>query len=148
MKVILTKNVKGSGKAGDVVNVNDGYARNMLIPKGMAKEATPANLKALQRKNDADEAERQENIAQAKKNKEVLDAATVKIETKGGDGGRLFGSITNKDIAEAIAKQCNIDVDKKKIQMDGPIKQAGTETVVAKLFENISAEVTVEVIAK
>lgn len=148
MKVILKKNVKGSGKAGDIVNVNDGYARNMLIPKGMAIEATNANVNALKRKNAADEAAREEALEKAGKDKEQLEKATIRIESKGGEGGRLFGSITNKDIADAIEKQCGITVDKKKVKLDSPIKQEGESTVSIKLFADVSADVKVEVTVK
>lgn len=148
MKVILKKNVKGSGKAGDIVNVNDGYARNMLIPKGMAIEATKANVNALKRKNAADEAAREEALEKAGKDKEQLEKATIRIESKGGEGGRLFGSITNKDIADAIEKQCGITVDKKKVKLDSPIKQEGESTVSIKLFADVSADVKVEVTVK
>lgn len=148
MKVILKKNVKGSGKAGDIVNVNDGYARNMLIPKGLAVEATKANIGALNRKNAANEAARQESLAEAKENKENLEKATITIESKGGEGGRLFGSITNKDIAEACKQQLGIAVDKKKIKLESPIKNEGRTSVTIKLFEDVSAEVAVAVTIK
>ena len=145
MKVILKKDVKGSGKAGDVVKVNDGYARNMLIPKGMAIEATKANLTALKRKNAADEAAREEALQQAKEDKVKLEKETLKITGKGGEGGRLFGSITNKDIADALQAQWGITVDKKKVKLDAPIKQAGVSSVTIRLFADVSADVKVEV---
>ncbi|MDD5987242.1 MAG: 50S ribosomal protein L9 [Eubacteriales bacterium] len=145
MKVILKKDVKGSGKAGDVVKVNDGYARNMLIPKGMAIEATKANLTALKRKNAADEAAREEALQQAKEDKVKLEKETLKITGKGGEGGRLFGSITNKDIADALQAQWGITVDKKKVKLDAPIKQAGESSVTIRLFADVSADVKVEV---
>ena len=145
MKVILKKDVKGSGKAGDVVKVNDGYARNMLIPKGMAIEATKANLTALKRKNAADEAAREEALQQAKEDKVKLEKETLKITGKGGEGGRLFGSITNKDIADALQAQWGITVDKKKVKLDAPIKQAGESSVTIRLVADVSADVKVEV---
>ena len=145
MKVILKKDVKGSGKAGDVVKVNDGYARNMLIPKGMAIEATKANLTALKRKNAADEAAREEALQQAKEDKVKLEKETLKITGKGGEGGRLFGSITNKDSADALQAQWGITVDKKKVKLDAPIKQAGESSVTIRLFADVSADVKVEV---
>ncbi len=133
MIVILQKDLKGTGKAGDVVKVSDGYARNMLIPRGMAKEATEGNVKNL---------EKQKSIA-AEKKAEKIEALNVTIETKGGEGGRLFGSITSKDIAEALQTQHGIKTDKKKIDLDGPIKQTGEFTVPVKLFPEVSASLKV-----
>ncbi|MEA4922351.1 MAG: 50S ribosomal protein L9 [Eubacteriaceae bacterium] len=145
MKVILTQDVKGSGKTGDVVKVSDGYARNMLIPRGMAKEATKANMKALDRKNAAEDAAQAEAKGKAQAICDQLNKATVRIKTKGGEGGRLFGSITSKDIAEAAEKQCAVKIDKKKIQLDSPIKETGLVTVPVKLYAGITAELKVEI---
>lgn len=145
MKVILIKDVKGSGKAGEVVNVSDGYARNMLLPKGLAKEATKANMQALDRKNAA-EAEATANAkAQAQAVCDQLNKITIQIKTKGGEGGRLFGSITGKDIAEAVEKQAGLKIDKRKIQLDSPIKQVGLMTIPVKLYPEITAQLKVNV---
>ena len=127
MKVILLKDVKGSGKAGDIVKVSDGYARNMLIPKGLAKEATQGNIKTLE------------------KQKEKMETLTVDIVTKGGEGGRLFGSVTSKDIADALKEQHGIEVDKKKVVLDNPIKEVGVKEVTVKLFQEVSAKLKVNV---
>ncbi|MGI6721201.1 MAG: 50S ribosomal protein L9 [Anaerovoracaceae bacterium] len=145
MKVILLKDVKGSGKAGDVVKVSDGYARNKLIPQGLAQEATKNNMKALERKNAAEAAANEEARQKAEADREQLKKVTLEIKTKGGEGGRLFGSITNKDIAEALKEQCSIDVDKKKIQLDSPIKETGLVTVKVKLFTGVTADLKVNV---
>ena len=143
MKVILVQDVKGIGKAGTVAKVSDGYARNMLLPRGLAKEATDANLKALERENAlraARFAEDQESAKEIAKNIALL---KVKIETKSGEGGRLFGSITSKDIADALKEQHGIEIDKKKMLLDSPIKQAGEHTVEVKLFQDVTAKLRV-----
>ena len=145
MIVILTQDVKGKGKAGDVVKVNDGYARNMLLPKGLAKEATQGNVRSLEKQKALAEEKRQEQKAAAQKQAEKLEKITVTIQSKGGENGKLFGSITSKDIAEALEAQEGIKVDKKKIDLSAPIKQTGTETVTVKLFPEVAAKLKVKV---
>ena len=145
MIVILTQDVKGKGKAGDVVKVNDGYARNMLLPKGLAKEATQGNVGSLEKQKALAEEKRQEQKAAAQKQAEKLEKITVTIQSKGGENGKLFGSITSKDIAEALEAQEGIKVDKKKIDLSAPIKQTGTETVTVKLFPEVAAKLKVKV---
>lgn len=145
MIVILTQDVKGKGKAGDVVKVNDGYARNMLLPKGLAKEATQGNVRSLEKQKALAEEKRQEQKAAAQKQAEKLEKITVTIQSKGGENGKLFGSITSKDIAEALEAQEGIKVDKKKIDLPAPIKQTGTETVTVKLFPEVAAKLKVKV---
>ncbi|MCH4006625.1 MAG: 50S ribosomal protein L9 [Eubacterium sp.] len=145
MQVILKQDVKGTGKAGSVVKVSDGYARNMLIPKGMAVEATKANIRSLEKEKAQQAEEEAEKRAEAKKQAEVINGKSVEIKTKAGEGGRLFGSITSKDIAEAVKSQLGIDTDKKKIQLDSPIKSMGTFHVTVKLYYEIHAELTVNV---
>ena len=125
MIVILMKDVKGTGKAGDVVKVSDGYARNMLLPKGLAKEASDGNIRNLEKQKEIAAAKRAEQKAAAQETAEKLEKITLEIKTKGGESGKLFGSITSKDIADALEKQEKIKVDKKKIEMSSPIKQAG-----------------------
>ena len=145
MIVILMKDVKGSGKAGDVVKVSDGYARNMLLPKGLAKEATEANSHSLEKQKAIAAEKLEEQKAAAKEMAAKLEKITLKIESKGGDSGKLFGSITSKDIAEALEKQEGMKIDKKKIEMKTPIKQAGETEVTLKLFTEISAQLKVSV---
>ena len=145
MIVILMKDVKGSGKAGDVVNVSDGYARNMLLPKGLAKEATEGNIRSLEKQKAIAAEKLEEQKAAAKEMAARLEKITLKIESKGGDSGKLFGSITSKDIAEALEKQEGMKIDKKKIEMKTPIKQAGETEVTLKLFTEISAQLKVSV---
>ena len=145
MIVILMKDVKGSGKAGDVVKVRDGYARNMLLPKGLAKEATEGNIRSLEKQKAIAAEKLEEQKAAAKEMAAKLEKITLKIESKGGDSGKLFGSITSKDIAEALEKQEGMKIDKKKIEMKTPIKQAGETEVTLKLFTEISAQLKVSV---
>lgn len=145
MIVILMKDVKGTGKAGDVVKVSDGYARNMLLPKGLAKEASDGNIRNLEKQKEIAAAKRAEQKAAAQETAEKLEKIILEIKTKGGESGKLFGSITSKDIADALEKQEKIKVDKKKIEMSSPIKQAGQNTVTIKLFSEVSAELKVNV---
>ncbi len=146
MQVILLKDVKGSGKAGEVVKVSDGYARNLLIPKKMAMEATEANLRVLEQQRAEIEAQRALDLSVAQDLKAKLEKAKgVDIEVKAGDNGRLFGAITSQDIADAFEKQFLIKLDKKKIVLKEPIKQTGPHDVELKLFQGVSAKVKVNV---
>ena len=148
MIVILNKDVKGTGKAGDVVKVSDGYARNMLIPKGLATEATQGNIRHLEKQKAIAAEKKAEEKAAAKKQAEKIGKLTVTIKTKAGDGGKSFGSITSKDIAEGLKSQHGIEVDKKKIQLSSPIKQTGEMSVDIKLYSEVSAELKVKVEAE
>lgn len=148
MIVILNKDVKGTGKAGDVVKVSDGYARNMLIPKGLATEATQGNIRHLEKQKAIAAEKKAEEKAAAKEQAEKIGNLTVTIKTKAGDGGRIFGSITSKDIAEGLKSQHGIEVDKKKIQLSSPIKQTGEMSVDIKLYSEVSAELKVKIEAE
>ena len=145
MIVILLKDVKGKGKAGDVVKVNDGYARNMLLPRGLAQEATEGNIRNLEKQKAIAAEKRASEEAKAREDKAKLEEITLEIKSKGGDSGKLFGSITSKDIADVLEAQEGIRIDKKKIEMPSPIKAAGESTVTIKLFTNVSAELKVHV---
>lgn len=145
MIVILTKDLKGTGKAGDVVKVNDGYARNMLIPKGLAREATQGNVRNLEKQKAFVQEKKAEEKAAAQAKAAELEKVTVIVKSRGGEGGRLFGSVTSMDVAKALEEQENIKVDKKKIDMPVPIKQAGKYQVRVKLFPEVSAKVNLEV---
>ncbi len=145
MIVILLKDVKGAGKAGEVVKVSDGYARNMLIPKGFAKEATDGNIRSLEKQKKIMAEKEEEKKAKALELKEKLESVELEIKSKGGEGGRLFGSITSKDIADALEEQQGIHVDKKKIVLDSPIKHTGTMEVNIKVYPEISAGLKVKV---
>ena len=140
---ILNKDVKGTGKAGDVVKVSDGYARNMLIPRGLATEATQGNIRHLEKQKAIAAEKKAEEKAQAQQQAEKIQKASVLIKTKAGEGGKIFGSITSKDISEALREQHGIDIDKKKFQMDAPLKQTGETGVDIKLYQDIIARLTV-----
>jgi large subunit ribosomal protein L9 len=145
MEIILKKDVKGTGKAGDVVKVSDGFARNKLIPGGLAVEATPANRKAIEReKAKAAEKYAQEKAAAEDLARRLADKIVV-VKTKVGDNGRLFGAITSMDIAGAIKEQTGEDVDKRKIILSKPIKETCVETIEIKLFQDVNAKVVIRV---
>lgn len=145
MQVILKQDVKGTGKAGDIVKVSDGFARNRLIPQGLAIEATEGNLKAAKREAAARSERQAEERAAADELAKALEAKTVTIRTKVGEGGRLFGSITSMDIAEAIQEQTGLDIDKKKIILEKPIKEIGRTEINIKVYPEVTAKMTVEV---
>ena len=147
MKVILLEDVRGTGKAGDVANVSDGYARNMLIPRGLAVEATAQNIKQLEKKKEAMAKKFAEDKAAALELKKKLEEVTVEVRTKAGKDGKVFGSVTSKDIADAL-NQMGFDIDKKKIQLDSPIKATGMTAVNVKLFTEISGKVKVNVVSE
>ena len=148
MIVILNRDVKGTCKAGDIVKVSDGYARNMLIPKGYAKEATEGNVRNLEKQKAIAAEKKAEEKAEAQALAEKINERSVTIKTKAGEGGRIFGSITSKDIADALADQHKLTVDKKKIQLDNPIKQTGELTVDIKLYPEVMAKLKVNVTAE
>ena len=148
MIVILNRDVKGTGKAGDVVKVSDGYARNMLLPRGYAKEATEGNIRSLEKQKAIAAEKKAEEKAAAQARAEEINKLSVKISTKVGDSGKIFGSITSKDIAEAIKAQHGMDLDKKKIQLSSPIKQTGETAVDIKLYQEVTAQLKVIVEAE
>ena len=145
MKVILLEDVKGLGKKGDVVNAKDGYARNFLLPKGLAKEATEGNVKILQEQKTAKKKKKEAELQQAESLAEKLSKLTVEIESTAGENGKLFGSITTKDIAQALQSQHKIKVDRRKIEMDNNIKDLGITEVKAKVYANVTATFKVHV---
>jgi len=145
MKVILLKDIKGTGKKGDVINASDGHARNYLIPRGLAKEANDSALselkhhKALEEKRKADQKKNAEELAKK------LESLEVVIKSKAGEGGKLFGSITSKDISDKLKSEFGVKVDKRKIVLDSGIKQLGTVTVDVKVYNSIIAKLKVTV---
>lgn len=145
MKVILLEDIKGTGKKGDLVNVSDGYARNFLFPKKKAEEASNSNLNDLKNKQAAKQYQIDQEIERANKNKEDLDNQVIKIYAKAGNGGRLFGSVTAKEIAGEINDKFNIEVDKRKIDLPCDIKSFGTYICNIKLYKDITAKVSVMV---
>ncbi len=147
MKVILSDDVEKLGKKGDVVVVADGYARNFLVPKGLAMMATKGSLKQAELMQKA-RAEREERAREeAAKKVAHLGSAPVYISARAGEGGRLFGSVTSSDVARAIADQLEESVDKRGVLLEDPIRSLGTHQVEVKLHEQVTALVTVEVIA-
>ncbi|NLC11157.1 MAG: 50S ribosomal protein L9 [Firmicutes bacterium] len=144
MKVILLQEVPKLGSAGDVVNVADGYARNYLIPRKMAEAATQSRLKELAQRQEKQERIEQQNLAQAQNAASKMKDLTLKIKAKAGEGGRLFGSITNADIADLLGKE-GFTVDKKKIDLEEPIKSVGDFVVNIKLHREVTVPVKIQV---
>ena len=145
MKVILLQDVKSLGKKGQIVNVNDGYARNFILPKKLGVEATGKNLNDLKLQKKNEEKVALDNLNAAKALSEKLVAGEVVLSSKVGEGGRAFGSVSSKEIAEAVKEQMNLDVDKKKIQVKEAIKSLGTHIVSVKLHPEVTAELKVVV---
>ena len=148
MELILLKDVRGLGKAGQVVKASDGYARNMLIPRKLAVEATDSNKKALEKKHQEEEAQRAAEKAAAEEIKAKIQDKTVELIVKAGDNGKLFGAVTSQDIADALEKKFALKIDKKKIELPSPIKSTGNYDVVLKLFQGVSAKCKVDVKAQ
>lgn len=146
MKVILMKDVKSIGKKGDVKEVADGYARNFLIPKGLAVEASSGNLNSLNQEKKAAKHRKEVEEANAKEMAAKLQDKEVTFQVKVGEGGRLFGSITGKEIAEEISRVTGVDVDKKQIELGEVIKRLGVHTVEVRVFPQISATIKVNVV--
>ncbi len=147
MKVILLKDVKGTGKEGQILEVSDGYARNFLLPKGLAKEATSRNIGEAEAKAQAEQRKVKQEEEKARKAALELDGKKISITVKSGEGGKLFGSVTTKEIAEKISEQLKIDIDKKKIVLDEPIKNTGEFEVEVKLFPQVTSKIKVIVSA-
>ena len=145
MKVIFLKDVKGKGKKGEVKNVADGYAHNFLLKQGLAVEANQANVSSLSAQKKKEEKLAAEELAEAKKLKAVMDELTVELLAKSGEGGRLFGSITSKQIAEELQKKHSIKVDKRKIEMEDAIRSLGVTKVPVKLHHEVTATLSVHV---
>jgi len=142
MKVILLQDIKSVGKKGEIINASDGYARNYLFPKKLAQEATPENLHVHNQKIENERKKKLNEVEEAQKQANDLKGKEIKIQTKSGESGRLFGSITSKDIAEALNTQYSLNIDKKKIVSD-PIRQLGTFDVEIKLYPEVSTKVKV-----
>ncbi|MBQ8747873.1 MAG: 50S ribosomal protein L9 [Clostridia bacterium] len=145
MKVVLLQDVKAQGKKGDLINVSDGYARNFLFPKGLAAEADAKVMNELKSKEEARLHKIEEEKAAARAVAEQLTGVVVKLKSTAGADGRLYGSITAKDIAEALQKDHGITVDKRKIDMDGPIRAFGTYALDVKLYTEISGKINLVV---
>ena len=148
MRVILLKDVPGKGKRGDVLNVAEGFARNYLLPRGLAGEASQGKIKELAERRQAGELKEQKMRQEAAVLAARLESLTVVVRTKAGEGGRLFGSVNNKDVADALAAQHKITLDKKKLSVKEPIKQVGSYSALAKLYPTVQAEIKVEVVGE
>lgn len=145
MKVILLEDVKSVGKKGDTVNVSDGYARNFIIPRKLGVEATAENINNLKlQKAHADKVAK-EQLEEAKALAVKIESLPVEVSIKSGKDGRTFGSVSSKEIAEAFKKQHGIEIEKKKISLDEPIRTVGTSIVTVKLHREVTAKLTVKV---
>ena len=143
MKVILLEDVKSLGKKGQIVNVSDGYARNMILPKKLGVEATSKNLNDLKLRKANEEKVAQENLDAAKAFAEELSTKEVILTLKVGEGGRTFGSVSSKEISEAAKKQLNRDIDKKKLQLESPIRTLGVTNVPVRLHPKVTGSLKV-----
>ena len=146
MKVILTQDVKGVGKKDQILEVNDGYARNFLIPKKLGVQASTANLALLKSKQNSRDFKRQEDKKEAEQIKEKLEKIRLDIKVKSGENGKIFGGVTSKEISDVLKDQYSINIDKKKIELKETIKTVGITTVDIKLFEGVIGKVKVNVI--
>lgn len=147
MKVILTQDVKKVGKKGELLEVKDGYARNALFPKGLAVEANAVNLNQRKLEQKAEDKRKQQELEEAQKVASLINDKEIKLAVKSGEGGRVFGSVTSKEIAEMIQKQFGVKIDKKKIQLKEAIKGLGGQKVAIKLHPEVTASVMVLVVA-
>ena len=143
MKVILLEDVKALGKKGQIVNVSDGYARNMILPKKRGVEATSRNLNDLKLRKANEEKVAQENLDAARAFAEELSTKEVILTLKVGEGGRTFGSVSSKEISEAAKKQLNLDIDKKKLQLESPIRNLGVTNVPVRLHPKVTGSLKV-----
>ena len=146
MKVILMQDIKGVGKKDEVVNANDGYVRNFLFPKKLAVEANSKNMTLLQGRKDSANFKKEKEKEQATNIKQKLENVLLTMKVKAGGNGKIFGSVTAKEIAEEVKKQYNIEIDKKKIQLKEPRKELGTFTVEIKLFEGIIGKLKINIV--
>ena len=147
MKVILKNDIKGVGKKNEVINASDGYARNFLFPRNLAVEATPENMQKLNSQNQAKQYKKDIEKEQAQAIAKRLESITVEVKVQAGENGKIFGSVSSKEIAESLEKQYKIVIDKKKIEIKEPIKVLGTRTIEARLFEGVIGKIKINVIS-
>jgi len=145
MKVILKQDIKGLGKKESMVEVSDGYARNYLLPKGLAVEANISNINVMNTKKQAEKMKKDKELANAKELAAKIKEITVVIKAKAGENGKLFGSITSKDIADKLKNDFGIDLDKRKLVMPESLKGLGTYEIEAKLYPEVSSKLTVKI---
>ena len=146
MKVILTQDIKGVGKKDEIINAHDGYARNFLFPKKMAVEANKQNMSLLQGRKDSANFKKEQDKEKANELKDKISKIMLTIKVKSGENGKIFGSITSKEISTELKKQHNIEIDKKKIMLKEAIKEQGTFTIEIKLYEGIIGKLKINII--
>jgi large subunit ribosomal protein L9 len=146
MKVILLQDVKGTGKKGDIKEVAEGYGRNFLLPRNMAVEASGGNMNSLKEQQRLDDERKKKELEEAQELAGQVESKTLKFDAKAGKDGRLFGAITSKQISQAFQKQFQIAIDKKKIALKDPIKQAGFVKIPVKLHPKVTTTLTVQVV--
>lgn len=145
MQIILLEDVKSLGKKGEIVSVSEGYAKNFILPKKIGVEATAANLNTLKLQKANEEKLAAERLAEAKKFAAVIEAQTLRLTIKVGEGGKIFGAISTKEISQAAKSQCNLELDKKKIALVNPIKTMGTHEIPVKIHPKVTATLKVVV---
>ena len=148
MKVILKDNIKGVGKKDEIINASDGYARNFLLPKGLAVEANSENISKLKAKNDSKAYKKEQEREEAKKVAKKLEGIQLKVPVKAGENGKIFGGVSAKEIADLLKTNYSIEVDKKKIDLKETIKTLGLRTVTIKLYDGVVGNLKVDVISK
>ena len=148
MKVILKQDIKGVGKKNEVINASDGYARNFLFPKNLAVEANAENMQKLNSQNEAKQYRKDVEKEQATAIAKKLETITVEIKVQAGENGKIFGSVSSKEISESLEKQYKIIIDKKKIEIKEPIKVLGTRTIEARLFEGVIGKIKINVVSQ
>ena len=141
MKVILTQDVKGQGKKGELVNVSDGFARNFLLPKKLAVEASAKNMTEMKDAEKSKQLKEEKELQAAREAAEKLSGCMVKLQRAGGEDGKLYGSVSSKDIADALKEQYSLEIDKRKIQLDEAIKAYGSYSVTVKLHTGVSGKI-------
>ena len=144
MKVIFLKDVKGQGKKGQIKEVSEGYASNFLLPRGLVRLATDGNMKTLENQTAAEQRRKEQEKEEAQQLGKKLEEMTVQLKAKSGEGGRLFGAITTKQIAEALA-ELNVKIDKRKIELEEPIRHLGVTQMTVKLHPEVKATLKVQV---
>ena len=147
MKVILKQDIKGVGRKNEVINASDGYARNFLFPKNLAIEANAENMNKLNSQNEAKQYQKGVEREQAKEIAKMLETITLQIKVQAGENGKIFGSVSAKEITENLANQYKIKIDKKKINLKEAIKTVGVTTVSVKLYEGVTGKIKIEVIS-
>ena len=148
MKLILLQDVKGTGKAGQIIEASDGYARNFLLPRKLATEANAGNLAAAQQAQDALTHRKKVEREQAVENAKKLDGSTVRLTAKAGENGKLFGAITSKEIAAELSKIAGFAVDKKQVELSESIKQLGDYEIVVRVYADTTCKITAQIVAQ